>query len=394
MERFEGYVRKGFATARAERLLAADRILSRVRRWLTVLLLAALALAVFFAVSRILDRGTEGLWGYLLKLALGYLLLLVLSLAILFGFRRFYGGGPATGEHRYQLLSSYVRSLLLDTCVVLAPELRRLKRGEEIIADSREYAEGYVLTEQEWGALCRASPPELRAEGEVIRARFEEYLREILDGESERYLALRTNMKGIIDNWRRTHFPSYAKPQRELLEVNLRLLLQQVTDNRAFFLKTRGTHAYLELLNGVTLYRERGVLPEKDPKKPLPLPTGDEYTAYLATVEKLRKIDEKDLHFSLHGRRFDDYRELLDAYRGFHATRSSAGCPVLDIERYEKYEKAALLDATRCWRCKLRFHPRYKRVCPTCHHHVCPRCGSCYCDKHITHRAFRTFDED
>ena len=394
MERFEGYTRKGFGTARAERLLAADRVLLRVRRWLTLLLLAVLALLVIFAVLRFRNRGGEGFGAYLLGLFGGYLLLLFVTLVLLAVFRRCYGGGKLSGKHRYLLLSSYVRSLLLDTCVALAPELRKLKKGEEILADSREYAEGYVLTEQEWALLYRAKTPVLREESERIRARFEEYLREILDGESERYLALRTNMKGIIDHWRRTHFPSYAEPQRDLLNENLSLLLQQVTDNRAFFLRSRGTHAYLELLNGVTLYRDRGIFPEDGAKKPLPLPTEKEYSAYLSTVEKLRRMDKKDLCFSLHGRYFDDYRELLDAYRAFHATRATVGCPVLDIQRYEKYEKTVVADATRCWRCKLRFHPRYKRVCPKCHHHVCPRCGSCYCDKHIMHRSFRRISED
>lgn len=392
MERFEGYAPKRIRTARVERLLAADRVLCRARRWLTALLSVA-AIAAALAIVLLIVKGiaAERPW---LPVAIGggYLALVILSLLLLFLFRLFYGGGSPKGEERYRLLNKYVQALLIDTCVMLAPQLRALENGEAHLADAREYAERYVLTGQEWAALYHEPDP--RAEGERIRARFEEYLREVIEGESGRYLALRANMKKVIEEWRRLHFHLYAEPQRRLLEENFQLLIQQVTEHRAFFLQTRGTHAYLELLNRVTLYRDKSLPPEDGNARALPLPTREEYTNYLSAVEEIRQFDAKGLRYAMQGRRLASYKELLDSYRGFHATRAMTGCQTVDLARCEGYVKTAELDATRCWRCKHKFHPRYKRVCHECQHHVCPRCGSCYCDKHISHRFFRFVDED
>ena len=387
MERFEGYVRKGLATARTERLLAADRVLCCARRWVTVLLGAAAPAFLAVVIIRLIGGDLDSRRWLIPTLCCIYLAAVLISLLLLGGLRLFYGGGSPKGEERYRLLCSYVRSLLLDTCSALAPEIRETKQGDDLLSEAREYARGYVLTTREWAVLY--SGESLREEGERIRARCEGFLREAIEGEAERYLALRANMRRVINEWRRLHFPSYAEPQKRLLEENLSLLMQQVTDNRAHFLQTRGTRVYLDLLGSATLYRDRAASPKDGEAPALPLPTEEEYIRYLATVESIRHFDTAGMRLALRGKKLEEYRELLDAYRAFRATRCAVGCPEVDIARCEGYVKTAEQDATRCWRCKQKFHARYKRVCSDCRHHVCPRCGSCYCDKHPTHQIGR-----
>ena len=389
MERFEGYIMKSMKTARAARLLAADSALRRARKITKLVglsLLILLALVTLLVVAR---GGFSEKRELLLAMWLTLAALLLASALVFLLLGALYGG-TRSPKRRTELATLYVRGLLADTFALYRPRLAALPRGRELAEDVRAYAAGYALSYTERNALLQRGA--LREAGEEIRRRYEEFLLGLLESDdtvSERYLRLRRSMQELADRWRRSHMVHYGEAQRKLIEHNIGLLMQDITNRRSEFLKTGGVPAYFELLGDITVYRE----PETEGEARV-IPRKDACAGFADVVKKIKRFDEDILGTACSEAEMDDYAALLQAYEDFTGRYVTVGLPTVNIEKSRERYKDALEDSRRCWRCKTPFHPRHREVCDRCGRYVCPRCGRCYCDKYITHRVKRTIMED
>ena len=380
MERFEGYVVKSIKTSSAARRIAVRQNFKRFR--LLVRLLLLIFTAGYFSVAAILTAVSPSL-----PSSFSILLLLLLGLwglyAIVFTILR--PLAKTTPEKMTELATAYVRGLLTDTLVRFREELMAVpEHGKDLFGDARRYAVDYILSVEERDALLGKGA--LREEGEKLRLRYERYLREMIAAEEEgnrRYLEMRANMERTIEKWRRRHLPNYHKIQVLLIEQNITRLRQEVTDHREEFVRNNGVAAYLYLLEKVTVYED-----PNDGGRALIIPRKETYTSFHEIVKRLKGYDIRALGRPLKGDGLLDYKYLLDAYESHTAKYTVAGCETVDsIERLRKRYEDAFVDSKRCWRCKTPFNMRFREVCERCNHYICPRCGRCYCNKHIFHTA-------
>lgn len=391
MKRFhDGYVVNGRKTLRASRRLRAAIGLGRARGMtLLIELVLFLLLGVAFFLSYRSAGRAEELLSVILALAGALLAVLGLTLVV-FSVLFFTFGRAKTPEERTALATAYVRGLLVDTLPLYRDRLLSKKRGKELFEDVKSLASRFVITPEERELLL--IPGRTREVGERIRMGFELFLRELCDQlseENDRYLKMRQNMLSVMARWRRLHYPRYAKPQRLLIEENMMLIHRKITEGRGEFLRTYGLSAYFELLGDVTLYRD----PSRGGKGK-PLPRKEQYEAFCELTKKLRRFDTHELSMALRGEKIDEYKMLIDAYDDFEKRYATAGCPTLDIKRHRERCLGAAQDTKRCWSCKKPYHPRHREVCERCGHYVCPRCGKCHCDKHITHKVATAILED
>jgi ribosome-binding protein aMBF1 (putative translation factor) len=345
---------------------------------------------------------------------LGVDALAALVLSILFSVR----AGTRELPTRIELATEYVRGLMADTYRHYRPALKASRYAPDIVWDVRGYAATFTLTvsdlrllavcdetkksgkkkedkkerkkNKEAGQEIRRKPHGYRAQreaflaaGEQIRMRYDNFLRYIVnaeDYECERYLAMRKNMRVVIEKWYHRHIGSYASVHRRLIERNISLVMQRVTDEREEFERTGGTATYLQLLSETAFYHN----PEKDGVREL-IPNKNKYKTFCTVVRRLEKFNTRGM--AMPGRRslLDDYKMLIDAYEDYVKQYTLVGCRTLEIERYRKRHDEVLKDVTRCFHCHTPFHKRYRQVCPRCEHFLCPVCGACYCNKFIYH---------
>ncbi len=389
MERFEGYIMKSMRTARAARLLAADSALRRARKVTMLAGISLLLLLYLFTLLFAVKGGTPETLEVLLVMRLVVWAVLFLAVLVFLLLGVLYGG-TRSPKRRTELATLYVRGLLADTFALYRPRLVALPRGRDLAEDARLYAASYALNHEERSALLRRGA--LREEGEIIRRRYEEFLLGLLESDdtvSERYLRLRHSMQELVNRWRRGHMIHYGEAQRKLIEHNIGLLMQDITNRRSEFLKTEGVPAYFGLLGDITVYRD----PEAGGEARI-IPRKDACASFAAVVKEIKRFDEDVLGTARSEAEMDDYAALLQSYEEFTSRYVTVGCQTVDIERCREKLRTAKEDSHRCWSCKKPFHPRHREVCERCGRYVCPRCGRCYCDKYITHRVKRTLTED
>lgn len=324
---------------------------------------------------------------------------------------------------RIELATEYVRGLMADTYRHYAPVLKRSKYSLDILYDVRSYAAAFALTPEdvrllrikdETRGLRKRFLEELRelkervnaesgeerkrrirvfhelkaqfiASAEEVRMRYDNFLHYIEnaeDYECERYLAMRKNMRVVIDKWYHRHIGNYASVHRPLIEQNISRVMQMVTDRREEFERTGGTASYLELLAGTAFYLN----PEEDFKKEL-IPHKKKYKTFCMVVKKLDNFKMRGMAMPRNRHRLDDYKMLIVAYEDYVAQYTLFGTRALmkDIETHKKNHKEALRDATRCYDCRTPYHKRFRQICPRCEHYLCTVCGACYCNKFIRH---------
>ena len=417
-ERFEGDIVPRMKTRRAARRFCSIWWLRAVRRKAiaylgipTILLVLLLLLRFLFPPLGVAPLGTVILVATVALFGLDALAALVI--AVLFSVCSDTRKLPT----RIELATDYVRGLMAATYRHYRPALRASRYAPDIVWDARSYAASFTLTVSDLRLLAvadetrksekkedkkgrkktEADKKEIRrkplgyraqraaflAAGEEIRMRYDNFLRYIVnaeDYECERYLAMRKNMRVVIEKWYHRHIGNYASVHRELIEQNISLVMQRVTDEREKFERTGGTATYLQLLSETAYYHN----PEKDGEREL-IPSKKKYKTFCTVVRRLEKFNTRGM--AMPGKRslLDDYKMLIDAYEDYVKQYTLVGCRTLEIERFRKRYDEVLKDVTRCFYCRTPFHKRYRQVCPRCEHFLCPVCGACYCNKFIYH---------
>ena len=394
-ERFEGDIVPKAKTRRALRRFWVAWSLRQVARYVAMIMGVSVGLtAVLFILTLILRatpsyRSAAGILFGAVIVASGLAYLLFALLFSLFPDVR-------KCEKRVELVTDYVKALLADTYRHYRPALRASKYAPDILYDVRGYATSFALSQEDMVMILVEDDPKksknvsyferkaaLLSVGEKIRMRYDEFLRYIVnaeDYECERYLAMRKNMRVVIEKWYNRHIGNYASVHRELIEQNISLVMQRVTDERAEFERTGGTAAYLQLLSETTFYHN----PEKRGEREL-IPTKKKFKTFCSVVRRLERFKTRGM--AMPGKRslLEDYKMLIDAYDDYARHYTLRGGPTLEIDRYRKRYEDVLKDVTRCFHCRTPFHKRYRQICPRCEHFLCPVCGACYCNKFIYH---------
>lgn len=373
--RINGYAPKSMKTTRALRLLNAHAALTHARKRVTVLLALA-----FFAVAGIaallLVKGhfqeNKTLLLVLFAVFFGFVVLTVLFFAVGYAL---YGGAPDS-QRIEQILCRYIRGILGDTYRMYEREIIGRDRDRLLQRFALEHITDFRLLEGELEKLM--APGALATEAEAIRRRYEDFITYIISGDSQadRYITFRRNMAKVLEKWRHQNLPRYDKPQRAIIEDNIRRVTRTVTERYEYFLSHLGVREHLLLMNDV-IYHD--ITQEKSLWKPLP--AKKKYTAFCKVVKKIEETNPGKAIGAGHGSTLFDYAFALENYRQFTKTYATVECPSLrwDFEVYEEELTAAQNAQDRCWKCGEKYHPRFRTVRDKCKHYVCNKCEVCYC---------------
>lgn len=396
MERFEGYSVKSTKAKRIARRVAVRQNIGVVHRVIRFPLF--LSSAGWFAIAiSLLLLGRVDLTA-LFPSFLIFLALWILYAVFLSVFRRWACTPPQKME---ELATQYVRILLTKTLALYRKEILAIpKYGNEFYRYAYEYAARYILTPEEKDALLERG--KLSYEGEELRRGYERFLREIVlsdDRDVLRYIEMCQKLERLIEKWCQRHLPRYNEIHFSLIEENISLLRQYVTEQRQEFLDTNGLKAYMHLLEKLTVYRH----PDEEGRTLL-IPTKERHEAFCKVVEKLDKRDYKpnpriedgSPNFSHIHDLLLEYGYCIKAYEEYVKQFVVAGNGRLDDadRRREWYEKLSLQYESTCEKYEMIFaadqvcwfcgYPKQMRVrCTICNYYICEKCGRCQCDHMI-----------
>ena len=374
-KRFNGYIPKSIKTARAQRMLNARAQLLRARSHTAVLL--AVVLLVIIGISALLvlrGRFVDNMPLIIAMLAVfaGFVVLSVLFFAIC---HAIYGNEPES-QRVGRILHRYLCGLLGDTYRAYEREIVGRDSEQLIKHYALEYITDFHLLKGEREKLLAEGA--LEAEGEVIRRRYEDFITYVIsdDRAAERYIALRRNMAKALEKWRHHNLPRYDKPQRAIIESNIRRITRMATDEYERFLSQYGVREYILLMNDVIYYN---ITEEKALWKPLPIKK--KYQAFCTVVKTIEESDPGKMIGAGRSGVIFDYGLALESYRQFTKTYATAACPQIkeDIAVYEEEFAAAKQAQETCWKCGEKYHPRFRRIGERCKHYICNRCDVCYC---------------
>ena len=356
-------------------MLTANAHLQRARKRVFLLLfLALLSVAGLAALLLLKGRFKDNLTVILALAAVvfGFAVLSVLFFAV---GHLLYGGKPDS-QRVDQILRRYICGLLGDTYRMYEREIIGRDGDRMLQRYSLEYIADFRLLEGEREKLLANGA--LAMEAEAIRRRYEDFVTYIISGDQAamRYIALRQNMAKVLEKWRHQNLSRYDKPQRMIIEDNIRRVFRTVTEQYEHFLSHVGMREYMMLMNDV-LYHD--ITAERSLWKPLPVKK--KYKAFCKTV---KQIEETNPGKSIGAGRASilfDQAFALENYRQFTQTYATEACPSLrwDIEVYEEELTAAQNAQDRCWKCGEKYHPRFRTVREKCKHYVCNKCEVCYC---------------
>ena len=373
--RINGYAPKSMKTTRAVRMLNAHASLAHARkRAVALLALAFLAIAGIAALSLVKGRFAENQTLILALLAVffGFVLLTVLFFAV---GHIVYGAKPDSQRVDW-ILRRYISGLLGDTYRMYEREIIGRDRQRLLQHYALEYISDFRLLEGEREKLLANGA--LAIEAEAIRRRYEDFLTYIISGDvqAERYITLRQNMAKVLEKWRHQNLPRYDKPQRAVIEDNIRRVTRTVTDHYEQFLSHLGMREHIMLMNDV-IYHD--ITEDRSLWKPLP--AKKKYKAFCKTVKQIEDTNPGKAIGAGRGSQLFEYAFALENYRQFTKTYATVECPSLrwDIELYEEELKAARSAQDTCWKCGEKYHPRFRTVRDKCKHYICNRCGVCYC---------------
>lgn len=374
-KRFNGYVPKSMKTSRALRMLNVHAHLARTRNRAAVLLAFALLLTIGITVLFVIQgKFKQNLTVILALLAVlaGFAALTVLFFVIC---HLIYGNKPDS-RRVMKILHRYLGGLLGDTYRMYEREIIGRDAEQLLRRYALEYIADFRLLKGEREKLL--APGALEAEGEVIRRRYEDFITYVIsdDSSAQRYIALRRNMSKVLEKWRHQNLSRYDKPQRVIIENNIKRITRSVTDEYERFLSQMGTREFLMLMNDV-IYCD--ITEEKSLWKPLPIKK--KYKAFCTVVKKIEDSDPGKMIGAGRSKDLFDYAFALESYRQFTKTYATAACPQLndDIGVYEDELAAAQRAQEACWRCGEKYHPRFREFRERCRHYICNRCKVCYC---------------
>lgn len=276
-----------------------------------------------------------------------------------------------------ELLNDYVRLLMLGTQSKHLPFYPDSRLIKEMIGEADRYARTYVVPQEEKERIYKAKS--IEAEGERLRADYEEYLYRIASEEGEKILLKKVDFVRRTERWRKAHRRAYTEDQYKLVDANINRLLQKFSHDanaeNGFYMDFEEYITTFHSMDKATAAFDGRVIPTADVK-----------SYYLTLVKEIKRIRLNELKKALSDKELDDLRDFLNAYE---QTRRKYALfdplPTIDLERYDKYYTEARANKIRCFSCHRKFHERYKGVCDRCGHYICPRCHKCYCSKYIGH---------
>ena len=373
--RVNGFAPKSMKTARALRMLNGHADLMRARkRAIVLLVLAFFAVAGVAVISLVRGRFAEN---QTLILALFAVLFgFVLLTAIFFAVGGVIYGGKPDSQRVDLILRRYVGGLLGDTYRMYEREIIGRDRDRLLQHYALEYIADFRLLEGEREKLLASGA--LAAEAEKIRRRYEDFITYVISGDQAamRYIALRQNMAKTLEKWRHQNLSRYDKPQRAVIEDNIRRVTRTVTERYEHFLSHLGVREHIMLMNDVVYH---DVTDDRSLWKPLPVKK--KYKAFCKTVKQIEETNPGKAIGAGRGGQLFEYAFALENYRQFTKTYATVECPSLrwDIDVYEEELKAAQSAQDACWKCGEKYHPRFRTVRDKCNHYICNRCGVCYC---------------
>ncbi len=363
------------------RRLRAARRLPRAKRALSVSLAGIAASAPAILLIGLI-AGLRGA-GFLVLLSIcaalfGAVLLSLLSVALLSAIR----ADLRTANGRYTLFVRYMRARHLDTLSVYRPHFLEREEGEALLSDVERYAKDFVLAPDAFDALASS-------EGDIDDVALRilapyigllEYLSRASDGECRQYLAARQAARRAIKRWCRCVFPRYASPHYPLLAQNASFVLQTLAERHLAYTQEDGAELLRTLLEEALFYRD----PERGGERRL-IPRRSRYRAFSRLTRRIAAFPVQELSAGMGGERISEYAALLDEYDAYAARYTLYGCEPLDSAQGRRHCEDAVKDASTCFKCGLDYNGRHRAVCRRCGHYICPDCGSCYCEKLITH---------
>ena len=374
-KRINGYVPQSIKTTRAERMLTAHAHLARARKR-TILLLAPIllflvGLAVLFAIN---GRFRENRILLLVLFVVFFAAVLFSALFFVVG-HVIYGGSPDS-QRIDRILLRYVRGLLGDTYRMYEREIIGRDRDRLLCRYAIEYINDFRLLEGEREKLTAKGA--LASEAEAIRRRYEDFITYVISGdrEAERYISHRQSMAKVLEKWRHKNLSRYDKPQRIIIEENIKRVTRTATEQYEYFLTHVGMREYIMLLNDV-LYHD--ITAERSLWKPLPVKK--KYKAFCKVVKQIEENNPSKMLGAARGGPLFDHALALENYKQFVKAYSTEACPTLrwEFEVYEEELAAAQKAQDTCWKCGEKYHPRYRPVREKCKHFICNKCGVCYC---------------
>lgn len=282
------------------------------------------------------------------------------------------------GTQKYDvLLNDYVRLLMMSTQSRHLPFFPQSHLVKEMVGEAERYARTYVVPEEEKKRIYKARS--IEAEGERLRAEYEEYLCRIASEEGERILLKKVDFVRRTERWRKANRRSYTEEQYKLVDANINRLLQKFSHDAS-----AENGFYMDFVEYITTFHSTDkATAELDGRK---IPTADVKSYYLTLVKEIKRIRLNELKKALSDKELDDLRDFLNAYEQVRQKYAFfEQLPTIDVERYDKYYIEARANKKHCFSCRRKFHERYKRVCDRCGHYICPRCHKCYCSKYIGH---------
>ena len=374
-KRFNGYVPRRMKTARAKRMLTAHAQLAAARKRvsciLSLVLLLLMGLSVLFLVKGSFKENLTLLL-VLLSVFVGFTVLTVVYFVV---GRALYGGKPDS-QKIGKLLHRYICGLLGDTYRMYEREIIGRDRDQLIRRYALEYIYDFRMLAGERERLLADGGLEIEAE--AIRRRYEDFLTYVISGDqaAQRYITLRRNMAKVLEKWRHHNLSRYDKPQRAVIEDNIKRVTRTVTEQYERFLSHLGVREYMMLMNDVIYY---DITADKSLWKPLPIKK--KYRAYCNIVKKIEEAKPSKMIGAGRSSALFDHAFALESYRQFTKTYATVACPILkgDISVYEEELAAAQKAQDTCWRCGEKYHPRFREVRDKCGHYICPRCNVCYC---------------
>lgn len=374
-KRFNGYVPKSMKTARAQRLLTVHGQLEKARKrtilFLALAFLAIVGLSVLFLIGGSFSEKKT----LVLALLAVYGILAVLAF-LFFGIGRILYGGKPDSRRVNAILKRYLCGLLGDTYRVYEREIIGRDHEQLLKRYALEYITEFRLLEGERERLLANGA--LAEEGEKIRRRYEDFITFVISGDeaAERYINLRRNMAKVLEKWRHNNLGRYDKPQRAVIEENIKRVVRMVSEQYERFLSQYGVREYVMLLNDVTFY---DITEERSLRKPLP--TKKKYKAFCRVVKQINDANPGKMIGAGRGNALFDYALALQSYRAFTKNYATVACPSLkeEIKVYEDALASARRAQDACWKCGEKYHPRFRVIRDKCKHYICNRCNVCYC---------------
>ncbi len=334
-------------------------------------LLLAIALPIILAVTALFDLRSLLLAapicvGIVLLVQVGFLLgSLILRL-------------PRVASFAYdELLNTYMRLLVKETHRLYSPHFPDCKLKGEMLDESERYARQYAVPEEAKPAFYEAR--DIAAEGERLRAEFEEYLEKIASPEGEKLLLKKAEFVRRTDRWRKMNRRSYNEDQYRMVDENINRLLQKFSHDA-----NAENGYYMDFETYITAFHGK----DKESRRydGLIIPTIEVQNYYVTLVKLIKRIRLNELKKALSDKELDNLRDYLRAYRQIRQKYAfSENLPTIDLERYIKYYQETVINKKRCFSCHRKYHERYKKICSRCGHYICPRCHKCYCSKYIGH---------